>query len=112
MTAQNTKTVSAVQAVTIELLYEKSKLKNYKETTQNLMRELVKQHTYATKCHDRLTEVNLQIHEVETKHARDKYEQAEASRKGAAMEKFLSEGNVKIDARLHKAKTNNQTVQL
>merc|ERR1719272_1637373 len=106
LTGQNTKAVAAAQAATEELLYEKSKLKTYQETTTNLMKELVKQHDYAQKCRERLYQLNTQLHEVNSKEARMKYEQGRASAKGEAMEKALEDKNILIQKRLKKAKTN------
>eukprot|EP00427_Karlodinium_veneficum_P048054 CAMPEP_0169226284 /NCGR_PEP_ID=MMETSP1016-20121227/23660_1 /TAXON_ID=342587 /ORGANISM="Karlodinium micrum, Strain CCMP2283" /LENGTH=560 /DNA_ID=CAMNT_0009304869 /DNA_START=60 /DNA_END=1742 /DNA_ORIENTATION=- len=110
LTAWNTRAVSAAQAATQESLYEKVKMKGYQETTKNLMKELVKQHDYATKCHSRLYQLNTQIHELQTKEAQMKYEQSQADAKGDAMEKFLEDKNVLIETRLQKAKTNLQTI--
>lgn len=110
LTAQNTKAVAAAQAATEELLYEKSKLKTYQDTTKNLMKELVKQHDYATKCRERLYQLNTRIHEVSSKEAKMKYEQGLASEQGAAIEKKLEEKNKLIQTRLKKAKTNQQTI--
>ena len=93
LTAENTKAVAAAKEATEELLYEKSKLTSYKETTKNLMKELVKQHDYATKCHERLYQLNTQLHEIETKKARMKYEQGRTAAQGEAMEKMLEEKN-------------------
>jgi hypothetical protein len=109
-TAENTQAVAAAQASTEELVYEKSKIKSYKETTKNLMKELVKQHDYATKCHERLFQLNTQLHEVATKEARMKYEQAASGAKGEAMEKFLEEKNGVLNLRLSKAKKNLDTI--
>jgi len=110
LTAENTDAVGAAQAATEELVFEKSKMKSYQTTTKNLMTELVKQHNYATKCHERLHQINTQLHEVNSKDARMKYEQGRDAAKGEAMEKFLVEKNTKIADRLKKAKTNLQTI--
>jgi len=75
-----------------------------------LMKELVKQHDYATKCHERLHQLNTQLHEVNSKEARMKYEQGRDAAKGEAMEKFLEAKNANISARLKKSKTNLQTI--
>jgi len=110
LTAQNTKAVAAAQAATEELIYEKSKLKTYRETTTNLMKELVKQHDYAGKCRERLYQLNTQLHEISSKEAKMKYEQGLTSSRGEAMEKALEEKNKIIQTRLKKAKTNLQTI--
>jgi len=109
-TAENTKTVSAAKAATEELVYERSKIKNYEDTTKNLMKELVKQHDYATKCHQRLYQLNTQLHEVQTREARSKYEENRLGAKGEAMEKYLEEKNKKVAARMKKSKKNLNTI--
>lgn len=110
LTSQNTNGIAAAQAATQELLYEKARLTAYKDTSAKLMQELVKQHDYANKCHERLYQLNTQIHDTESKKAASDYEEGKTSAKGEAMEKFLEQRNGLINARLKKSKTNVQTI--
>jgi len=109
-TAENTKSVAAAQAVTEEVVYEKSKMKTYQTTTKNLMKELVKQHDYATRCHQRLYQLNTQLHEISIEEARVKYEQDRAEKEGSGTEKLLESKNAAISERLKKAKKNTDTI--
>jgi len=110
LTAQNTKGVAAAHAATKELVYEKSKLQSYQQTTTNLMQELVRQHTYATRCHKRLFQLNTQLHELESKEAKTKHQQQRTAAKGQTMAKFLEDKSAVIQKRLEKANTNLQTI--
>jgi len=110
LTAESTHATAAAQTATEEVRFEQSKLKAYQQTTVNLLQELAKQHEYANKCHERLYQLNTQIHNVESKDARRKYEQGRSTAQGDAMEKFLENKNVLLDTRLRKSKINLQTI--
>jgi len=109
-TAVNTEGVASAQAATQELLYEKTKMLAFQDTSHKLMAELVKQHTYAHQCHERLYQLRTKLHEVSLKESTMKYNQGRESAQGEAMERFLNDKNVLVEQRLKKSKTNDQTI--
>lgn len=104
--------VTAAQVAQTNIMAERAKLSNYRETSQTLMRELVKQHTYAVKCHARLTELNSQIHGVMAKREQEQALATHAADQGHYKEKQLVQLGEELRKRLLKARQNLDTIHL
>lgn len=110
LTAHNTEGVATAKVATEGLLFERSKLESYKDTTSKLKKELLKQRRYADRCHQRLQHLGTQLHDIASQRAAVKYEQGQSSAQGVMMEELMKEKIRKVDTRLQKSRANLQTI--